>query len=504
MKADLPLEPYDPWGHFDPPTLPRGILPNVIEDVAVEQGRLIGCDPAAIALSCLVGCAAVIKDGIKLQPKVHNTEWTESARIWGLNVGDPSTKKTPAAKVGMAPLIAIDKRMALEYNNAMAEYERLPKQEQHLTPTPKRIRLMVFNTTVEACQEIMKDSPNGIIAFQDELSSWFGSMEKYSNGRGAMADRSFWLKAYDGGYAPVDRIYRGQVFIENQSACLLGGIQLEPIRKIANESEDDGLLQRTLPLILKPAVPECDEPGNGATEEYKRLIDSLHKLEPPRGGHFDFNGTPLRFDAEAQKYRNELDVRHCNLSMGLKSLNPKLASHIGKYNGIFARLCIIWHCCEHASGPLPTTVSEKTARRAGAFLHDFLLPHAMAFHSSILGMSDDHDQLTDLAGYILAKGLTTLTSRDVKQSVRTMKKCDRRAWESALNQLDAWGWLDIVPGARTTSPPYGVINPMVHRKFAAKAKEEVERRKRVREIMVALGEGRRRVHEFCRQCCLCA
>jgi hypothetical protein len=492
MNGDLPMEPYDPWGHFDPPSIPRGILPDIIEDLAAEQGRLIGCDPAAVAMSCLVGCAAVISDNIKVQPKKHNSEWTESARIWALNVGDPSTKKSPAMKVGMAPLMEIDKRLAKAYEAAREAYEALSKEEKAKEKPPRRTRLMVFNTTVEACQDIMKDSPDGIVAFQDEMSGWFGSMAKYSPGRSAMADRSFWLKAYDGGYAPVDRITRGQVFIENQSACLLGGIQLEPMRQIANECEDDGLLQRILPVILKPAVPECDEPGNGAVDAYRQLIDNLHKLEPPRGTHFDFNGTPLRFDAEAQKYRNELDIRHCKLAAGVRSFNPKLATHIGKYNGIFARLCVVWHCCEHASGALPVSISEKTAKRAGAFLHDFLLPHALAFHSSILGMSDDHDQLADIAGYILSKKLTTLTSRDVKRDVRTMKKFDKKTWEAVLDQMDSWGWLDIVPGPRPTSPKQGAINPMVHRKFDAKAEEEVERRKVVRETMEALGVGQRR------------
>jgi hypothetical protein len=179
----------------------------------------------------------------------------------------------------------------------------------------------------------------------------------------------------------------------------------------------------------------------------------------------------------------------------VKSFNPKLATHIGKYNGIFARLCVIWHCCEHASGQLPAIISEKTAKRAGAFLHDFLLPHALAFHSSILGMSDDHDQLADIAGYILSKKLTTLTSRDVKRDVRSMKKFDKRTWEAVLDQMDSWGWLDVVPGPRPTSPRQGVVNPMVHQKFAAKAKEEVERRKIARETMVALGVGGGRQRE---------
>jgi len=43
---------------------------------------------------------------------------------------------------------------------------------------------MLQDTTVEAAQEVIKDSPNGVLIFQDELSGWFGAMDKYSNGKG--------------------------------------------------------------------------------------------------------------------------------------------------------------------------------------------------------------------------------------------------------------------------------------------------------------------------------
>ena len=52
---------------------------------------------------------------------------------------------------------------------------------------------MMMDTTIEAAQEILKDSPNGVLLDQDELSGFFGSMDKYSGARGAQKDRAFWL-----------------------------------------------------------------------------------------------------------------------------------------------------------------------------------------------------------------------------------------------------------------------------------------------------------------------
>jgi hypothetical protein len=68
-----------------------------------------------------------------------------------------------------------------------------------------------------------------------------------------------------------------------------------------------------------------------------------------------------------------------------------------------------------------------------------------------------------------------------------MKSFDRRTWAETLTQLDAWGWVEMVPGPRPTSPPQGIVNPMVHSKYAKRAEEEVARRKLSREILVNLG-----------------
>jgi hypothetical protein len=46
--AEAGVEPVDLWGKFDPPTLPRGLLPKVIEDFAFDQGRTMGADEAGL------------------------------------------------------------------------------------------------------------------------------------------------------------------------------------------------------------------------------------------------------------------------------------------------------------------------------------------------------------------------------------------------------------------------------------------------------------------------
>jgi hypothetical protein len=489
-------DPVDLWAKFDPPTLPRGILPPVIEQFAFEQGMDMGADMAGIAVSALAVCAAAIPDKVKLQVKRHNAGWRESARIWVSLVGPPSSKKSPIMAAAVSPLRKIDAAMAREHAQRKSEYDRLDKDRKAETDLPKQTRLLLQDTTIEAAQDILKDSPNGVLCFQDELSGWFGSMDKYSNARGAAKDRAFWLEAFNGAPYSVHRVGRGSVYIENLSASLIGGIQPEPIRKVADESADDGLLQRLLPVILKPAVEGRDEEGSEVVFEYASLINRLHHLDRPvRGGvAMDFNeahtqgGFVLRFDEKAQAYRQELERKHLELQ-SCESINRKLASHIGKYDGIFARLCVIWHCVEAAAGTLPRLISEGTARRAGAFLHGFLLPHAIAFYAGVLGLSNDHGKLEAVAGYILARKLERVTNRDIHHGDRTMRGLSRPETEAILDQLDALGWVDRVPGPRPSSPPQWIVNPVVHIKFAKRAADEAERRARERKIIAAMTKG---------------
>jgi hypothetical protein len=480
LSAVRAVDPVDLWAKFDPPTLPRGLLPDVIERFAYDQGMTMGADMAGIAVGALVVCAAAIPDKIQLQVKRHNPGWRESARLWGALVGPVSTKKSPIMNAVVWPLRRIDAEMARRYSEERTRYDQLPKEEKAKAQAPKQTRLMLGDTTIEAAQEIFKDSHDGLLFYHDELSGWFGSMDKYAGSRGAAKDRAFWLEAYNGGPYPVNRVSRGSNFLPNLSASILGGIQPEPVRKLADESMDDGLFQRLLPVVLRPAVEGRDEPQSDVTAEYSSLINQLH---------YDLGTeTTLRFDDGAQNLRQELERRHLQLQ-SIEALHRKLAAHIGKYDGIFAQLCVVWHCVESAGSDLPLVITEATARRAAGFLHSFLLPHAFAFYAGTLGLSNDHDRLAAVAGYILARKLDQITNRDVQRGDRTMRKLERQEIAAVFDQLDALGWIDRIAGHRPTDLPRWIVNPAVHIKFAERAEAEKGRRERERETIANLIKG---------------
>lgn len=232
------------------------------------------------------------------------------------------------------------------------------------------IRHVVSDATVESLQEVLRHSTGGIISEQDELSGWFGAMDKYAPGKGAQADRAFWLKAFNGGRYTLDRIARGSSQLPNLSINLLGGVQPEVIRKITSESVDDGLIQRLLPVILAPATAGKDVAAGSVVDDYERLVERLIVMKPPTraAGAISYGAEdrpmPLRFSDTAREIREGLETEHLDLVRALESTSGKLAAHFGKYDGIFARLCVLWHCIENADQLVPPTeISGQTAGR---------------------------------------------------------------------------------------------------------------------------------------------
>ena len=156
---------------------------------------------------------------------------------------------------------------------------------------------------------------------------------------------------------------------------------------------------------------------------------------------------------------------------------------------------MVWHCAENAGSILPLVITEATAKRAAGFLHGFFLPHALAFYVSTLGLSNDHDRLAAVAGYILARKLERITNRDVQRGDRTMRGLGRREIEAVFDQLDALGWVDRIPGHRPTDSPRWIVNPVVHTKFAERAEAEKGGRERERETIASLLKGQTRQEE---------
>lgn len=490
-------KPINIFTEMPVPDLKPGMLPAVLARYAFDQSELIGVTPAMIGIPSIVACASVIHDGIEIQPKRHETGWRESARLWCAVVGSPSVRKSPSLKRAISRLKKINKdlcedndRKAGAYKQQMEcwkEEKRLAKANKETPPeppvAPEYERLIVEDVTIEALSEILKQNARGVLCVQDELTGWFGSMDAYNGGKGANKDRAHWLEIYNGGHRMVDRVMRGNVSIPNWSACMVGGIQPDMIKKVAANMGEDGLMQRFMIIVGGNTGNEQDRPEDtDAKLAYGSLIERLHRIMP--------SDTPTLLSDGAHEVRERLCLFANELST-YGALPGGLKSHLGKWSGLFARLLLTYHvidCCEKGLYPTAIKVAAETAERVENLMRGFLLPHAMAYYTDIIGSASDLEHVRWIAGYALSKGLDRLESRDLVIAYRQWRGMDEWRRVRVMAALDELGWVtpDGDPKKGRRMPTAWFVNPRAHTMYAELAEEERVTRSKIRDQLTEI------------------
>jgi hypothetical protein len=492
ILEDMP-EPLDVFTRAALPTLHKRQLPAAIADYVFDQSEIIGSDPCVLALASLVATASLIHDDIKLQPKAHEYGWTESARLWGVVVGDPSTKKTPPMAKAVSHVKKIDIDLAQSsaaeseaYRVEMKIHAQIEKAHvegrarngslghSDLAPAPKRPperRALIEDITIEKCAEVMADNPGGILALHDELSGWFGAMDAYrAQGN---KDAAFWLRCYNGGSMRVDRKTAGSsILVPNVSACLLGGIQPEPMRAQASKMKDDGLLQRFMIVCAQPADPfGVDRPANReAVDDYRRVQDILAKAKGDPAN-------PLMFSDDARKVFWAAMQRAAAIEREIDA-SPRLVAHAGKLSGLFVRLGLTYHAmdCAYAGTPITHLVDESTDRAVESFIFDFLMGHVRHFYDTVLGVSPVGNHVRWIAGHILGRHKERFTNTDIMRAYRAWEAMEDSQRRAVLGYLEAAEWISP-DGRRTPGQPVKawLVNPRVHDVFKEQAEDEQKR-----------------------------
>lgn len=471
-------EPADLFAEFIVPELKDGMLPKVIEDFVKDRAHIINTDACFGALSCVITAAGVIDDRIKLEV---GYEWSESARLWGCIVGESSTKKSPMLMACTKPLNALIEKVSKEdaeigrrqdiidarYKAAMKKYtDACIASDDHNEPMPplskreERHRVKVQSLTTEGLEEVLRDCPRGIFCDVDELAGWLGSMDAYrSQGK---KDRGLWLQAFNGGALQKDLIGRGSFLIRNWSVTILGGIQPSKIRELAPTMEEDGLLQRFLVVCSqRPGGPARSnvKPNIPAIEAWSSLIDHLYHVKP--------GGSTVKMTPEAALVR-ERAVDEISDIINSRYISESFTSALGKWEGISARLILVYHCIECASSnlhPEAVPVSEQTAVMAIRYLMEHLLPHAVSFYEDGLGQSESQAICKLIADVIIANSMTEMTARWLGQfGPYKWRKAGEERQKQVLTRLTEMGWIQPTGtgGLLVRKPSRYLINPNVH------------------------------------------
>jgi len=496
------------------PVLRRAHLPDALAGFVFDTAERMGVDPAAVALCAVVACASVASDEWRIQPKVLDDSWVEQPRLWGAVVGDPSIRKSPILRACTRPIEELEEAArkrhsaAMEVHRAQVGQLKADKEPPERYPVaPKQDRYIVEGTTTEALSEVLRDdeeakqrAPAGkVLVRQDELSEWIASFDAYKGGGRQSADRGAYLRLFNGGRFTLDRVGRGNFAIPNWSGCVLGGIQPEPIQRIARDATDDGLLQRFLYVVPTAENEGKDrKPDAGALARYAALFPVLVQLFPPSVPDTRFAVT---FTSDAQAHRRIIE-NLAKAQANMPDASSRLKAALGKWSGIYARLALTFHlitCADaRAQGHTPPPeglLSTDTAARAANFMREVLFPHLLRAEG-LLFLTKQTGHACWIAGFILSsdkvRSTLRLELRDIQRAYRALKAPEHREQLiSALQALEVCGWLRA-EGAENNSRKVHAwaVNPKLYTAFAARAEAERERRHQTREaILRTLGRG---------------
>lgn len=486
-------------------------VPEALFPFVSDTASRMGVDPVGVAVSALVACASVITDDWRVQPKRLDYTWTEQPRIWGAIVGDPSVLKSPVITACTRPIEKLDAEARARHADEMRAYRKAHKAwkadksgELDEPRQPRLDRYMVEASTVEALSEVLRDDDEAkqraparkVLSRHDEMSEFFGGLDRYRSGGKGGGDRGAYLRLYNGGRHSIDRIGRGSFAVSNWSACFLGGIQPGPIQQIAQEAADDGLLQRFIYCVPGgQGEGRDDAPDRSALDRYAALIRALVAMTPA-GGPEGAGSKAVVFHEAAHRHREAIDQHARALSM-LPDTSARLKAAFGKWPGLFARLALLFHLIEvgdaRARGvraPVTQVISEGTAARVSSFMLDIVLPHLLRAEAVMFSTARTQHARW-IAGWILAHGLESVTTREITRAYGALRAPDaERELRSVMDSLVTVGWLDPVAPANPLRAVHAwKVNPRVHIVFADVAEQErgdrLERRQKIADTVAA-------------------
>jgi hypothetical protein len=324
------------------------------------------------------------------------------------------------------------------------------------------------------------------------MAEFIANLDRYRTGGRGGGDRGAYLRAYNGGRYVIDRIARGSFAIPNWSVCLLGGIQPEPIQRIAKSCEDDGLLQRFMFCVPGTCLPGLDrKPDPHASHRYTALFPILAAMHPSRSLAGDGPAAVVLHE-QAHQHREDIDAL-ARAMEALPDTSLRLRAALGKWPGLFARLCLTFHLINIADArqfgtqpPVLDVVTEAVARQVSDFMHDILLPHLLRAEA-VMFSTTQTTPARWIAGYILAHRFDRITTRDVVRAYRALSSPEAKDELSAvMASLVAIGWLEPEAPRNPVKPVFAwAVNPGVHTVFEAQGDREREARSKAREQLEA-------------------
>jgi hypothetical protein len=382
------------------------VFPPALADYCAQVAAATSTPPDFAAMT-MIGTAATAVGNSRALSLKEGT-WHESGRFYMVNVGDPTSGKTPVMDAVVQPYVAMQHRVLKAHKDARAAHERavaahekaarenraLPRQERVAPPPPpdepgNPERLVVMDATVESLAPLLAENPRGLLMLQDEGVGWVRGMNQYRGGRGN--DRQFWLSTWSGKSHIVDRKGQGTVpiSIPRPFMNVICGIQPDLLNELADyQGRNDGFLHRL--LFSWPKAPGGAPWTETAVSPaaLKAWSDTLSSLRGLAMTELD-DGMPgyevVKFSEEAKEAWIAWWDAHAEEITG-PDLPITLVGPWGKLKSIAARVILVLHLLWRIStglgeGDVDVATVERAVRLVAYFKEHLRLVYGHLRHT---------------------------------------------------------------------------------------------------------------------------
>lgn len=427
-------------GNKQAPRLPLSILGKRMVSIIKKQAKSAATSEDFVFASVLAGASAVMGNSVRVQIRPG---FTQTPILWCQMIGDPSTNKSPAARVVTSALHALEKRYEPFYRQALKAWEiaaekaegRLKAYEarkkaiqaegkdwdeerpedSYAPPRPPKRPFIHNDVTVEYFIQEQSRAPRGFMIFRDELAGWLGSMERYSQS----TDRPMWLESYDGGTFKVGRVKTGDeaTVVERICAPVLGGIQPERLMQIIGESDvDDGLQARFLPFWPDMAFREMA----GESEDSLPLIETyqrLSEIEMTKLENGAFEPQIVKFTDQAfaafKRWSDNRKKQEMNAPVKLRGVFGKAEGQVAR---IAAVLQFLWWAADDVLGEddPPAQITTEAVKAAIRFREEYLKP----MQARVYRQTVEPDEVVNarvIANWIIAEDIVETNMRQIRR-----------------------------------------------------------------------------------------
>ncbi len=412
-------------------------FPAVLANFISSGSLSLGCDEAYIAVPMLAATASAIGNTRRIRLK---KDWTEPAVIWAAVVAESGTVKSSAFELAIRPVWKRQRAILKESAQARADFSAelqtwkdTPKGARGERPEPPAAceHPLCSDITVEALADRLLATPRGILIALDELAGWFGSFNQYKSGG---ADVPHWLAMHGARAMKVDRKGgdKTTIYVPNAAVSVTGTIQPETLKRLlVPEFFENGLSARLLVTMPPTKAKKWNEReiDPKAAAEVEQLFSRLYSLRPSQG--IDGDDEPVMVDLtdEARSTWGAFVNRH---NEALQDMEGAARAAMAKLEGYAARIALVFHCVQQATGEKESDYIEVADIEAGITLAEWFGQETRRVYFS-MHETKEARRRRELIEWIASKG-GKVTVHDLKRNLRRYEREPDSA-ELELNQL---------------------------------------------------------------------